>query len=92
MRPLATLAVTLLLGAAAVWADESAPRGPSAPAAPKMDPDLGFLEFLGSVDGLAESNPDYLAQARPPGSGGARRITPPPPTAPNPPPQEKKNE
>ncbi len=27
------------------------------------DPDPGFLEFLGSVDRLAELNPDYLAQA-----------------------------
>lgn len=29
------------------------------------DPDPGFLEFLGSVDRLAEVNPDYLAQADP---------------------------
>jgi hypothetical protein len=30
---------------------------------PPEDPDPGFLEFLGSVDRLAEVNPDYLAQA-----------------------------
>src|SRR2546425_742692 len=30
------------------------------------DPDPGFLEFLGSIDRLAEVNPDYLAQADPP--------------------------
>src|SRR5256885_9809051 len=27
------------------------------------DPDPGFLEFLGSVDRLAEVNPDYLARS-----------------------------
>ncbi len=47
-------------------------------------PDPGFLEFLGGVDGLAEVNPDYLAQAGPPGPG-----TPPPkpPVQAPPPPQ-----
>ena len=30
------------------------------------DPDPGFLEFLGSVDRLAELNLDYLAHADPP--------------------------
>ena len=52
------------------------------------DPDPGFLEFLGSVDRLAELNPDYLAQADPP--RGARlvkgrppRATPPPPPPPS---------
>jgi hypothetical protein len=29
------------------------------------DPDPGFLEFLGSVDRLAEVNPDYLSQSDP---------------------------
>jgi len=29
------------------------------------EPDASFLEFLGSVDGLAEANPDYLAQGAP---------------------------
>jgi hypothetical protein len=52
------------------------------------DPDPGFLEFLGSVDRLAEVNPNYLAQAKvaqvtkpPPPKSGAR---PPPRPSPNP--------
>jgi hypothetical protein len=44
------------------------------------DPDPSFLEFLGSVDGLSEANPDYLAQANP------ARPPPPPKPAPPPPP------
>ena len=50
------------------------------------DPDASFLEFLGSVDRLAEVNPDYLSQtavprtARPPG-----KVAPPPPPPPPPP-------
>jgi hypothetical protein len=52
------------------------------------DPDLGFLEFLGSVDRLAEVNPNYLSQddpkggdkpARPGTPGGAPPAAPPPP-------------
>lgn len=49
------------------------------------NPDPGFLEFLGSVDRLAEVNPDYLAQ---PGNSQAPRapangaVTPPPPSQP----------
>jgi len=49
------------------------------------DPDPGFLEFLGSVDRLAELNPDYLAQADPQraarlaGKGHAPPAAPPPP-------------
>jgi hypothetical protein len=51
------------------------------------DPDPGFLEFLGSVDRLAEVNPDYLAQADPqraarPARGRAPPATPPPPPPP----------
>ncbi|TLY84378.1 MAG: hypothetical protein E6K35_15320 [Gammaproteobacteria bacterium] len=51
------------------------------------DPDPGFLEFLGSVDRLAELNPDYLAHADPPRAarllkGRAPLATPtPPPSA-----------
>jgi hypothetical protein len=41
-----------------------AARGDEARKAPD-DPDAGFLEFLGSVDRLAEVNPDYLSQADP---------------------------
>jgi hypothetical protein len=44
-------------------------------------PDPGFLEFLGGVDGLAEVNPDYLAQANP-----AAAPPKPPVKAPAPPP------
>jgi hypothetical protein len=49
------------------------------------DPDPGFLEFLGSVDRLAELNPDYLAQADPQraarlaAKGHAALAAPPPP-------------
>jgi hypothetical protein len=52
------------------------------------DPDPGFLEFLGSVDRLAETNPDYLAQAgrpappSPPAKGAATSVAPPPPPPP----------
>src|SRR5580704_14687271 len=56
------------------------------------DPDPGFLEFLGSVDRLAEVNPDYMSQAEaakaaPP---GAQRPAAPanPPTPPPPPPRQ----
>ena len=53
------------------------------------DPDPGFLEFLGSVDRLAEVNPDYLAQTDPPraarlaakGHAGPAAPPPPPPSA-----------
>jgi len=54
---------------------------------PPADPDAGFLEFLGSVDRLAELNPDYLAHADPPRAarllkGRAPLATPtPPPSA-----------
>ena len=52
------------------------------------DPDPSFLEFLGSVDRMAEVNPDYLAQAgrpsaaTPPAKGVVTSPPPsPPPTA-----------
>src|SRR5256885_144867 len=48
------------------------------------DPDPGFLEFLGSVDRLAEVNPDYLARAAPPRGGGGGRGRPPRPPPPPP--------
>jgi hypothetical protein len=52
------------------------------------DPDPSFLEFLGSVDGLSEANPDYLAQANAP-----RPPKPaPPPPSPAPPSGVKNNE
>ena len=57
-------------------------------AASAEDPDPGFLEFLGSVDRLAEVNPDYLSQADParPGKPAAKAAEPPPRPAPPPPP------
>jgi len=78
---LAVLAA-LALGCATARADE--PRRPE-------DPDAGFLEFLGSVDGLSDVNPDYLSQAEAakapkPGTPGAAAPAPPPPRPPPPPP------
>ena len=72
----------LVLASSRGWGDDTR-KGP--PAA--EDPDPGFLEFLGSVDRMAEVNPDYLAQAgRPqPGKSAAKNVAPPPP-APTPPP------
>ena len=54
----ALLAVVALAGALARGEDTRKPE--------PLGPDPGFLEFLGSVDRLAEVNPDYLAQADPP--------------------------
>ena len=65
----------LLLGCAAVRADDV-----HKPAEP---PDPGFLEFLGSVDRLADVNPEYLAEAR---SKPPAAATTPPPMPPRPPP------
>lgn len=71
-RGFALLAV-LAIGCAAALGDDARKGQP--------DPDAGFLEFLGSVDRLAEVNPDYLKQvnaapgARPPG----KAVPPPPP-------------
>ena len=64
----------LLLGCAAVRADDV-----HKPAEP---PDPGFLEFLGSVDRLADVNPEYLAQAEA-RSKAAAATTPPPPSPPS---------
>jgi hypothetical protein len=72
--------LALALGCVAV-------RGDDAHNAPD-DPDASFLEFLGSVDRLAEVNPDYLSQADPTkGSKPGGKAAPvPPPQAPPPPP------
>jgi hypothetical protein len=67
----AAAALVVALASGAVGADDAHP--------PPADPDAGFLEFLGGVDGLAEVNPDYLAQA-----GAAHPGTPPPKPAPAP--------
>jgi hypothetical protein len=66
----------LLLGCAAVRADDG--HKPTEP------PDPGFLEFLGSVDRLADVNPEYLAQAE--ARSKAADATTPPPQPPRPPP------
>ncbi len=52
------------------------------------DPDPSFLEFLGSVDGLSEANPDYLAQANLAHPPAPPKPAPPPP----PPPSGVKND
>ena len=46
----------VMLGAALAFGEDAARKAPP-------EPDPGLLEFLGSVDGLAEVSPDYLAQA-----------------------------
>jgi hypothetical protein len=71
------LLAALLLGYAAARADDV-----HKPAEP---PDPGFLEFLGSVDRLADVNPEYLAQLES-RSKAAATTTPPPPPPPPPPP------
>jgi hypothetical protein len=81
------LSCALLLGAA---------RADDGHKPPPEDPDPGFLEFLGGVDGLAETNPDYLAQpdATHPPPPPPKPATPPPPSPPSPPspPGPKNNE
>jgi hypothetical protein len=72
----------LALSAALGWAEDPRKSAPE-------NPDPSFLEFLGSVDRLAEVNPDYLAQsghpqaAQSPAKGAAPSRPPsqPPPTA-----------
>jgi hypothetical protein len=57
--------------------------------APSEDPDPGFLEFLGSVDRLADVNPDYLSQPAPSGTSPAPQgATSPAPAPPPPPPRQ----
>jgi hypothetical protein len=83
-RTALTVLAALSLACAVARADDS--RSPP----PSQDPDPGFLEFLGSVDRLAEVNPDYLSQAgpariaRPPQGTPATAppVTPPPPPPP----------
>jgi len=79
-RPTAVVLAVLLAGYAAARADDVRK--------PAEEPDLGFLEFLGSVDRLSDVNPDYIAQAE----ARAKAATvnppanPPPPRPPAPPP------
>jgi hypothetical protein len=77
-RPTAALLALLMLGCGAARADDS--RKPS------EDPDIGFLEFLGSVDRLSDVMPDYLSQAESRGKTAAGTTpAPPPPPPPSPP-------
>jgi hypothetical protein len=79
LRPTSAVLAVLLLGCAAAHADD----------APKTaeEPDLGFLEFLGSVDRLSDLMPDYLSQpdARGKTADGISPGTPPPPQPAQPP-------
>jgi hypothetical protein len=81
-RTALTALLVVALGCAAARADDSRK-------AASDDPDPGFLEFLGSVDRLAEVNPDYLSQADPakpakPDANPAPTATPSPPPPPPP--------
>lgn len=82
-RPVATLLCALTLACVVARADDTRKAA---------DPDPGFLEFLGSVDRLAETNPDYLSSAArgadpPPAKPQAAKPPPPPPGPPPAPPQ-----
>ncbi len=70
--PRALLAL-LMLGAGAVRA-EDVPKGAEA--------DIGFLEFLGSVDRLSDLMPDYLSQAEWRAKAGGGSTPAPPPQRP----------
>jgi hypothetical protein len=78
-RPTRGLLAALLLGYALARADDV-----HKPAEP---PDPGFLEFLGSVDRLADVNPEYLAQLEARSKAAAATTPPPPPPRPPPPPK-----
>ena len=77
-RPVPVVLTMLAL----VWA---VGRGDDSRKSPTENPEPGFLEFLGSVDRLADVNPDYLSQSggpqapKPPAKGV---VTPPPPSQP----------
>ena len=78
-RPTAAVLAVLLVGCAVARADEVRK--------PAEEPDLGFLEFLGSVDRLSDVMPDYLSQTDPRAKSAAGTVpaTPPPPRPPPPP-------
>lgn len=70
------LTYALLLGAA---------RADDGHNAAADEPDLSFLEFLGGVDDLAETNPDYLAHVnapQPPPAPAAKPVATAPPPGP----------
>jgi len=79
--PRVSCAVLAVLALACALARSDDTRKPQ-----PADPDPGFLEFLGSVDRLAELHPDYLAQADPRRAARLGRGRAPPATAPPPPP------
>lgn len=87
---------TVLAGLVAAALGAAAPGGDGTAHTPPPDPDPGFLEFLGSVDGLAEVNPNYLAKADPARAArwAVRSRTAPAPPPPPPPSAsgEKNNE
>jgi len=77
-RAASTVLTMLALSAALGWAEDPRKSAPE-------NPDPSFLEFLGSVDRLADVNPDYLAHpgrpqvAKPPAKVAAGSPPPPPP-------------
>ena len=79
--PRVSCAVLAVLALACALARSDDTRKPQ-----PADPDPGFLEFLGSVDRLAEVNPDYLAQADPRRAARLARGRAPPATPPPAPP------
>jgi len=89
LMPAGAVAAALVL-AVLLWH-----RGPAGHESPLLEgritgveePDLGFLEFLGSVDRLSDVMPDYLPQpdARGKTADGISPVTPPPPQPAQPP-------
>ena len=82
-RPIALMLALLGLGGVAARADDVHQ--------PADEPEIGFLEFLGSVDRLSDLMPDYLSQAewRAKAGAGTTPAAPPPqppPQSPNAPP------
>ena len=82
-RPAAAVLAVLLVGYGAARADDARK--------PAEEPDLGFLEFLGSVDRLSDVMPDYLSQADPRGKSVPGTAPTPPPPRPPPPPNAPPN-
>jgi hypothetical protein len=74
-RPTVASVILLLLGTAAVRAQEVSKAA---------EPEIGFLEFLGSVDRLSDLMPDYLSQAEL-GAKASTGSTPAPPPPQRPP-------
>jgi len=79
-RPTSALLAVLVLACAAARADDVRKAA--------EEPDLGFLEFLGSVDRLSDVVPDYLShpEARGKTADGSTPAPPPPPPRPAQPP------